>query len=130
MKKILISILVVLSALQLHAQAFPSMKGYWFCKSTSEMFVIQVDADQTIKGRGVLYSNGNGRFVQMQIMTQTTKDVNGEKVYFLKIYDPAKPRKVFDVTSKQSDGRIILEVTSSGARDAIYLFRQLHDLNE
>jgi hypothetical protein len=131
MRNLLIfSFLLVFSQL-LSAQTFPSMKGYWYCKSTDEMFVISVDADQSIKGRGVFYSNGNGRFVQMQIMTQTSrKEQDGSTVYLLRAYDPAKPKKVFELISKQDDGRIILETTVSGARDAIYIFYNVKDLHE
>jgi hypothetical protein len=95
------------------------------------MFVISVDADQTIKGRGVYYSNGNGRFVQMQIMTQTSrKEQDGSTVYLLRAYDPAKPKKVFELISKLDDGRVILEGTVTGARDAIYIFYNVKDLHE
>ncbi len=131
MRHLLILCFSLLSLTTATAQSFPSMKGYWYCKSTNEMFVISVDPDQTIKGRGVYYSNGNGRFVQMQIMSQTTKDQgDGTVAYLLRTYDPAKPKKVFELISREEDGRIRLEGTVTGARDAIHVFYNIRDLHE
>jgi hypothetical protein len=132
MKKSIFSFaLLCLAQFAIGQSAFPSMKGYWYCKSTDEMFVISVDADQTIKGRGVYYSNGNGRFTQMQIMTQTPKPgADGTTVYLLRAYDPAKPKKVFELISHQEDGRVYLEGTVTGARDAVHIWHNIKDLHE
>jgi hypothetical protein len=131
MKNFFFTLALLATAHFLSAQTFPSMKGYWYAKGSDEMFVISTDTDQTIKGRGVYYSNGNGKFVQMQIMTQTTKTTeDGAKTYFMRAYDPARPKKVFELISVQEDGRIHLEVTVTGARDAINIFYNIRDLHE
>ena len=118
--------------LTLSAQNYPSMKGYWYSPTTQEMLVISIDPkDNLILGRGVLYSNGNGRFKEMQIMTQTPKKgKDNADVYFLKYYDPKKSSKVWDVTSISQNGVIVLAVTVTGSRDKTYYFYNLKDMKQ
>jgi hypothetical protein len=129
-KYFFLSLAICISSFLKAQEAFPSMKGYWYSKGSNEMFVISTDSDQSVKGRGVLYSNGNGRFVTMQIMSQTQKEVNGQQVYWMRVYNPATPKKVFEIISKQGDGRVHLDVTLTGARDQILTFYDLKDLHE
>ena len=128
MKKLVFSFVFCLGAFYAFSQDFPSMKGYWYCQTSDELFVISTDPDQTVKGKGVLYSNGNGRFTMMQIMTQTRRDnPDGTVSYLIRVYDPAKPKKVFELISRRAGERIFLAVTQTGSRDAVYRFMNLKD---
>ena len=130
-KNFLIAILALIS-FNLSAQKAAPMKGYWYSPTSQEMFVITVDpADNLIFGRGMKYSSGNGSFKEMQIMTQTTKKAKDDSdVYFVKVYDPKKPKVAWEVTSAKKDGNDVLAVTVTGSRDVINYFYNLKNMKQ
>lgn len=130
MKKLLFLFLFLGLECTLFAQAkAPSMKGYWYCAETAQMFVIQTDKDDTVQGRGASYSAGNGKFIEMQIMTQTPKlTESGENVYFMKLYDRKKPNTVYDLTCEYFLQQPIISVSTTGKRDKISYFYRLDNM--
>jgi WD40 repeat protein len=129
MKKVIILASMLFSVFSLFAQEkAPSMKGYWYCPTTQQMLVIRTDKDDTVQGTGVLFSENNGRFATMQIMTQSPQLAeHGDYNYTMKIYDPKKPKMVYNLTSEKNDGQIVIWATLTGNRSKIYYFYNLND---
>jgi len=100
------------------AQETPSMEGKWYCHSTQEMFVISADSDGTVNGKGVFYSKGNQRFRMLQISTQTPKeDASGNKVYYLKVYDPKNINLGWELTANNTPGSVIVHIKKAGSQN-------------
>ncbi len=119
----LIALLLCLNISFLVAQTAQSpMGGVWYCSETKEIFAIETDDNNTIKGKGVWYAKGNQKFKFMQIMTQTAT----EKGYLLRCYDPAKPAMVFELNSMVFNNYVKIEMTKTGNRKKKFL---LHNLN-
>jgi hypothetical protein len=129
MKKSTILMFSLFFSLKIIAQKidFP-MGGSWFCPSTKQLFVISTDADGSVKGKGVYFSNANNRMVQMQIMTQKPEPIeSGENAYFLRVYDPAKPKMVYELVTYPGDG-VVLKVSETGNRTKKRIFYNLNNV--
>jgi hypothetical protein len=92
-----------------------AMGGTWYCSDTKEIFAINTDEDNSIKGKGVYYAKGDSYFKQMQIMTQTTT----EEGYLLRCYDPAKPNMVYELKSSVMSYGTKIALTKTGSRSKI-----------
>jgi len=66
------SVVFLLLAVPLAAEV-PSMRGYWYNRDTAEMFVIDTDADGTVKGTGVYYAKGKGKEAEVKIDPATRR---------------------------------------------------------
>jgi hypothetical protein len=97
------------------------MGGVWYCSKTKEIFAIETDDDNSIKGAGVWYTKGGKNFRQMQIMTQTTTDEG----YLLKCYDPANDKMVYDLKSYPMNHGVQIRATKTGNRSKIFYFENL-----
>ncbi len=130
MKKVIVLYLFLFHTLSLFAQQkAPSMKGYWYCLSTKQMLVISTDKDDTVQGKGVLFSDNNGRFTTMQIMTQTPQiSEKGDYIYMMKIYDPKKPKIVYNLLCEQNGNHVIIGATLTGNRDKVKIFYNLQEM--
>jgi hypothetical protein len=130
MKKIIILVSLFLNVVSLFAQEkAPSMKGYWYCPTTEQMLVIRTDKDDTVQGAGVLFSENNGRFVTMQIMTQFPQLAeHGDYTYIMKIYDPKKPKLVYNLTCEKKDGQVVIWATLTGNRSKVRYFYNLNEM--
>jgi hypothetical protein len=105
------------------------MKGYWYCPTTEQMLVIRTDKDDTVQGAGVLFSENNGRFVTMQIMTQFPQLAeHGDYTYIMKIYDPKKPKLVYNLTCEKKDGQVVIWATLTGNRSKVRYFYNLNEM--
>jgi hypothetical protein len=130
MKKITFIVLSLFLVFKMTAQKidFP-MTGSWFSPKTNQLFMIATDKDGTIKGKGVYFRNANHQVVQMQIMTQTTQPIeSGENAYLLRIYDPAKPKMVYELVTYPGAKELVLKVTETGKRNQATIFYNLNDL--
>jgi hypothetical protein len=125
MKKITTILFTFVFTITLFAQTkFPSdeMQGYWFSPKTKQLFVIKNDAR-------VKYSNGNGKFVEMEVMSQSFKPIeSGDNAAFMKLYYKKNDKMVYHLTTYKSDKTTVLQMTESGNRKKIIYLYNLDDM--
>jgi pyruvate formate-lyase activating enzyme-like uncharacterized protein len=96
------------------------LQAYWYSPTTKQMFVIKNDTR-------VKYSNGNGKFVEMEIMSQSSESTElGTDIFIMKLYQKKNDKMVY-ILKLYPDSKA-LEITETGKRDKPIKFYNLEDM--
>lgn len=96
------------------------LQAYWYSPTTKQMFVIKNNTK-------VKYSNGNGKFTEMEIMSQSSESTElGTDIFIMKLYQKKNDKMVY-ILKLYPDSKA-LEITETGKRDKPVKFYNLEEM--
>ncbi|MEY4937839.1 MAG: hypothetical protein RIS64_4198 [Bacteroidota bacterium] len=99
---------------------YPPIEGVWYSPTNKEVFVIELDDEGSIRGRGLHYAPIGKNLVQMQIMS----NMDPKRKFIFMTYDPKKPKLTLQVEPDSTGKR--LKMTKFATKKQIYYFYKLY----